>query len=126
MEIKVIQEQSQKCPGMYYDPGKEVLVIEGRSIPENPESVYNPLKDWIDDYYRNSESLSIKVVLEYINSGSSKHLMEVLKILKQYQLEGKKLKIRWLYEEDDESILELGEHFRETTGLPIEIDMLID
>jgi len=126
MEIKVIQEQSQKCPGMYYDPGKDVLVIEGRSIPENPESVYKPVKDWIDEYFRNSESLNIRIVLEYINSGSSKHLMEVLKMLKQYQNEGKKLKIRWLYEEDDESILELGEHFRETTGLPVEIEMLID
>ncbi|MDZ7738383.1 MAG: DUF1987 domain-containing protein [Bacteroidales bacterium] len=126
MEIKVIQKQSQKCPGMYYDPVKEVLVIEGRSIPENPESVYNPLKDWIDEYFRNSESLNMRIILEYINSGSSKHLMEVLKMLKQYQDEGKKLKIRWLYEEDDESILELGEHFRDATGLPVDIEMLIE
>lgn len=126
MEIKVIQEQSQKCPGMYYDPAKEVLVIEGRSIPENPESVYRPLKEWIDEYFRNSESLNLRIILEYINSGSSKHLMEVLKMLRQYRAGGKKLQIKWLYEEDDESILELGEHLRDTTGLPIDIEMLIE
>lgn len=126
MEIKVIQEQSQKCPGMYYDPAKKVFVIEGRSIPENPESVYTPLKNWIDEYFRNSESLNLRIVLEYINSGSSKHLMEVLKMLRQYMAEGKKVQIKWLYEEDDESILELGEHFRETTGLPIDIEMLLE
>lgn len=126
MEINVIQEQSHKCPGMYYEPGKEVLVIEGRSIPENPESVYKPVKEWIEEHFRDSDSLSIRIILEYINSGSSKHLMELLKMLKQYQAAGRKLIIKWLYEEDDESIFELGEHFRDATGLPIEVEMLID
>lgn len=126
MEKKIILEKSQKCPGMYYDPEDEVLIIEGRSIPENPESVYQPVKDWLGGYFTESDRLNIKIVLEYINSGSSKHLMEVLKILREYQANGKKLRIRWLYEEDDESILELGEHFRDTSGLPIEIEMLIE
>ena len=126
MEKKIILEKSQKCPGMYYDPEDEVLIIEGRSIPENPESVYQPVKDWLGGYFTESERLNLKIVLEYINSGSSKHLMEVLKMLRKYQANGKKLRIRWLYEEDDESILELGEHFRDTSGLPIEIEMLIE
>lgn len=126
MEKKIILEKSQKCPGMHYDPEDEVLIIEGRSIPENPESVYQPVKDWLSGYFTESDRLNMKIVLEYINSGSSKHLMEVLKMLREYQANGKKLRIRWLYEEDDESILELGEHFRDTSGLPIEIEMLIE
>ena len=126
MEIKVIQEKSQKCPGMYFDPENNLLTIEGRSIPENPESVYQPVKDWIEDYFINSEGLNIKIVLEYINSGSSKHLLVVLKQLRKHFREGKKLMIRWLYEEDDEAILELGEHFRDTSGLPFDIEMLIE
>ncbi len=126
MEIKVIQEKSPKCPGMYYDPDANLLTIEGRSIPENPELVYQPLKDWITGYFINSDSLNIKIVLEYINSGSSKHLLDVLKIFRTYNRQGKSLMIRWLYEEDDESILELGEHFRDTSGLPMEIEMLIE
>ncbi len=126
MEQEIIQEKSQKCPGMYYDPDDNTLVIEGRSIPENPESVYQPLKDWIERFFRKSDNLSIMIALEYINSGSSKHLLEVLKILKSYMEKGRKLKIKWFYEEDDESILELGEHFRDTSGLPVEIEMIVD
>ena len=126
MEKIIILEKSQKCPGMYYDPEDGVLIIEGRSIPENPESVYQPVKDWLNGYFTESDRLNMKIVLEYINSGSSKHLMEVLKMLREYQANGKKLRIRWLYEEDDESILELGEHFRDTSGLPNEIGMLIE
>ncbi|MEA1887965.1 MAG: DUF1987 domain-containing protein [Bacteroidota bacterium] len=125
MEIKVIQEKSQKCPGMYYDPNDNLLTIEGRSIPENPDLIYQPVKDWIEEFFTDSDSLNIKFILEYINSGSSKHLLDVLKIFRAYYRNGKKLRIRWLYEEDDEAILELGEHFRDTSGLPIEIEMLI-
>ncbi|MDT8402006.1 MAG: DUF1987 domain-containing protein [Bacteroidales bacterium] len=125
MEIKVIQEKSPKCPGMYFNPDGNLLTIEGRSIPENPEFLYQPLKDWIASYFIDSDKLNIKIVLEYINSGSSKHLLDVLKILRSYNQKGKNLMIRWLYEEDDESILELGEHFRDASGLPMEIEMIL-
>jgi len=121
---EIIQEKTGKSPGMYFDRDNKMLLIEGRSIPENPELVFRPLKNWIDRYFPEHENLNIKINLEYINSGSSKHLMSVLKILRLYQSNGKKLKIDWFYEEGDESILELGEHFSETSGLPIDIEML--
>jgi len=126
MEVRVIQEKSPRCPGMYYDTDNNLLTVEGRSIPENPELVYKPLKEWITEYFIGSDSLNIKIVLEYINSGSSKHLLDILKILTTYYRQGKNLMITWLYEEDDESIFELGEHFRDTSGLPMEIEMLIE
>lgn len=126
MENKIIQEQTKNYPGINYDKASDTLFIKGRSIPENPESVFKPLRDWLTDYFESSESLIMSIILEYINSGSSKHLIEILKVLKQYQDDGKKLEITWFYEEDDEAIMELGEHFRDTSGLPIRIEMLID
>lgn len=126
MEKVIIQEQTKNCPGMDYDPSIGILRVEGRSIPENPESIFKPLKNWIIDYFKSSDNLKIIIILEYINSGSSKHLLEILKLLKSYSNEGKKINLKWLYEEDDEAILELGEHFRDTSGLPIEIEMLLD
>ena len=32
--------------------------------------------------------------------------------------------MKWLYEEDDEAMLELGEHYRDTAGIPLEIEMI--
>lgn len=126
MEKIVIQEQTKNCPGICYDQADKVLIIKGRSIPENPESVFVPLRNWINDFFKAADSLSISVVLEYINSGSSKHLLEILKLLREYLEKGKGIRIVWYYEEDDESIMELGEHFRDTSGLEIETEMLID
>ena len=124
--MHIIQEQTKNSPGIHFDGGTEILKIVGRSIPENPEIVFKPLKDWITEYFKNNSRLSLSIVLEYINSGSSKHLIEILKVLKSYQEDGKKLDITWYYEEDDEAIMELGEHFRDTSGLPIAIEMLIE
>ena len=126
MENQIIQEQTNNCPGIYYEKGADTLFIKGRSIPENPESIYKPLRDWVSTFFVSSDALRMAIILEYINSGSSKHLIEMLKKLKIYQEEGKDLDITWFYEEDDEAIMELGEHFRDTSGLSINIKMLID
>lgn len=126
MESQIIQEQTKNCPGIKYEKEADTLFINGRSIPENPESVFKPLRDWVVNYFQSSDSLKMSIILEYINSGSSKHLIEILKVLKQFQNQGKELIITWFYEEDDEAIMELGEHFRDSSDLPIKIEMLID
>ena len=40
-------------------------------------------------------------------------------------IDGKSIDIKWLYEEDDETVLELGEHFRDTIGVPFKIEMVL-
>lgn len=124
--MQIIQEQTKTSPGIFFDPGTEILKIIGRSIPENPEIVFKPLKNWITGFFESNEKLNLSIVLEYINSGSSKHMIEILKLLRNYQVDGKSLNITWFYEEDDEAIMELGEHFRDTSGLPITIEMLLE
>jgi len=126
MEIEVIQELSKNSPGITFDPGSGILNIKGRSIPENPEAVYKPLMSWIESHFRLSDRLKMEIYLEYINSGSSKHMVEILRTLRDYHDSGKELSVVWLYEEDDEAIMELGEHYRDTSGIPIEIEMIIE
>jgi len=125
MEPEIIQQKTKNTPGISYDPGVDTLTIEGRSIPENPESVYKSLRDWLVKFFSFSDNLKIKIILEYINSGSSKHLLEILKLIKEYKEGGKSVRIIWYHEEDDEAIMELGEHYRDTSGIPIEIEMFI-
>ncbi len=51
--------------------------------------------------------------------------MRYLKRLTGYGRSGKTVKMKWLYEEDDEGMLELGEHYRDTAGIPLEINMIV-
>jgi hypothetical protein len=125
MEKYVIQEEHKNCPGIYYYPDDNKLEIIGRSIPENPELIFRRLDEWITLHFEKSKELNVGIQLEYINSGSSKYLYEILKKLTGYGRSGNKVKMKWLYEEDDEAMLELGEHYRDTAGIPLEIDMII-
>jgi hypothetical protein len=125
MEKHVIQEELKNCPGIIYYPDTNILELVGRSIPENPELIFNRLDTWITSHFEKQEGLDVNIKLEYINSGSSKYLYEVLKRLTGFGQSGKLVKMRWLYEEDDEAMLELGEHYRDTAGLPIELIMIV-
>ncbi len=125
MEKHVIQEELKNCPGIVYYPGENKLEVIGRSIPENPELIFRRLDEWITVHFEKNDGLDVNIQLEYINSGSSKYLYEILKRLTGYGRSGKSVKLKWLYEEDDEAMLELGEHYRDTAGIPLEIDMIV-
>jgi hypothetical protein len=125
MEKYVIQEELKNCPGIVYYPDSNKLELVGRSIPENPELIFRRLDDWITLHFEKNNGLAVNIQLEYINSGSSKYLYEILKRLTGYGRSGKQVNLKWLYEEDDEAMLELGEHYRDTAGIPLEIDMIV-
>jgi hypothetical protein len=125
MEKHIIQEELRNCPGIAYYPDSEILELVGRSIPENPELIFKRLDEWITLHFEKNESLNVSIQLEYINSGSSKYLYEILKRLTGYIRSGKGVEIKWLYEEDDEAMLELGEHYRDSAGIPLKIEMII-
>ena len=125
MEKFVIQEELKNCPGIAYYPETNKLELVGRSIPENPELIFHRLEDWLTLHFEKSQGLNVNIQLEYINSGSSKYLYEILKRLTGYGRSGKLVKMKWLYEEDDEGMLELGEHYRDTAGIPLEISMIV-
>jgi hypothetical protein len=125
MEKHVIQEELKNCPGIVYYPDVNKLELTGRSIPENPELIFKRLEEWITNHFEKNNGLDVSIQLEYINSGSSKYLYEILKRLTGYGRSGKQVVIKWLYEEDDEAMLELGEHYRDTAGIPLVIDMIV-
>jgi hypothetical protein len=125
MEKVVIQEALKNTPSIVYFPEINKLELAGRSIPENPEMVFHRLDNWLTVHFEKNAGLEVSIQLEYINSGSSKYLYEILKRLTGFSRTGKKVKIIWLYEEDDEGMLELGEHYRDTAGIPMEINMIV-
>jgi hypothetical protein len=125
MEKQIIQEELKNCPGIVYYPDGNKLELTGRSIPENPELIFRRLDEWITLHFDKNKGLNVSIQLEYINSGSSKYLYEILKRLTSFIRSGSKVSMKWLHEEDDEAMLELGEHYRDTAGIPLEIEMIL-
>ncbi len=107
----------------------DVFLIAGRSIPENPEEIYLPVINWLKTFLEREPTASFEMEfrLEYINSGSMKYLMEILRILKRAREENHaNILLKWYYEEEDEAIQEMGEHFRDYLQLPLELIAVYD
>ena len=86
------------------------LLFEGRSLPENVSKFYSPLIEWARKL--NTEVVRMDINLEYLNSASSKKLLEMLKVLDANN-NIKELIVNWHYESDDEDALESGQIFEE-------------
>lgn len=97
------------------------LLLEGRSIPEDPGEFFERLIEWINEYFLSPAGKTVMSIrLEYINSGSSKYMLEVLRIMKINFDGGRDIQIKWYFEEGDESIEELGLHYEQTIQIPFE------
>jgi hypothetical protein len=119
---ELIVEKTNSTPSVEFNPLTGHLKIEGRSIPENPGDFFERLLDWIEQYYKNPASVTrFDLNLEYVNSGSSKYLLGIFRMLKKKQDEGYQCIINWYYEEDDEAIFSLGEHYKTSVRLPFNL-----
>src|SRR6056297_2345501 len=109
-------------PEVRFSPGEGLLKIEGRSIPEDPGDIFDVIIRHLEKYFENPREVTrVDIKLEYINSGSSKYLLELLRIIKANYDRGNDCIINWYYEEDDESIYELGQHYQNTIQVPFKL-----
>jgi len=120
---ELIIKKTANTPGIYFNPETGVMKIEGRSIPEDPGDFFDPVTEWLEDYFKNipADITRFEINLEYVNSGSSKYLLGLFRRLKSVHDGGNKCIVDWYYEEDDEAIYGLGEHYRSTIKLPFNL-----
>ena len=119
-------EPTSITPEIDFNFSTGVLKLRGRSIPENPKDFFTKILDWLQDYYSSPREVTeLWFEMEYINSGSSRYILEILRRIKKYQDEGKNTIVKWHYEEEDESILSLGEYYRDLIDMPIEFIRII-
>ncbi len=118
-------EGSAKTPAVNFSDG--ALEISGKSIPENSIEFYQPLYNWLDQYGQQpGKSTTLTVRLEYFNTSSSKCLLDVFRKLEAIQKSGKgTVNVIWMYEEEDEDMMEAGEDYREIVGLPFTIEKIM-
>jgi hypothetical protein len=115
-------EPKFNTPSVDFNSGSGYLLMKGRSIPEVPDSFYEPILTWVDEYFKETNQETVfEFRLEYVNSGTSKYILELLRRLHKLVKKGRKIRIIWCFETDDESIEDLGEHYKHTVDIPFEI-----
>lgn len=118
----ILIDKTADCPYVNFSE-EGIIDIEGRSITEDVFSFWQPLLEWISNYCsKPAEFTDVRIFLEYTNSSSNKYINEILRKLEECYSNGNKLKITWKYEEDDESILQLGKDLEAITNLPFQFE----
>jgi hypothetical protein len=104
-------EATKKTPEIRFNANGN-LKLKGRSIPEDPSKFFDVLYIWVFEYCANPQpQTSVDVELEYFNSGTSKALLHILRIIVDLKEKGLSVKIRWFYETGDDDIFERGEYY---------------
>ena len=119
---KLVIEGSAKTPSIDFDSETGVLMLKGRSIPENSIEFYKPLNDWLEQYsVAPKSSTVVDVRLEYFNTSSSKCILDFFKRLEKVNSNGTTVQVNWYFETDDEDMEEAGEDYEAIVGLPFKI-----
>tara|TARA_B110000211_G_C14081853_1_gene554954 strand:+ start:1966 stop:2343 length:378 start_codon:yes stop_codon:yes gene_type:complete len=96
--------------------------FNGKSLPEDVASFYDPIIDWIDSYGKNPLDSSIfKFKFTYFNTASSKMILDILMKLEELSEGGADIKVEWHYEEEDEDMEEAGEEYSDIVEVPFEM-----
>jgi hypothetical protein len=111
-----IMEGGRIRPSARFSSAEGVLNLEGRSLLESAEEVFDKMNKWFNEYVNNPRpETTINIALEYFNSSTAKALIRFLIISKK--LENKsKLTINFYY--DDENVLEYGRDFSDVIDIP--------
>ncbi|MBK8845861.1 MAG: DUF1987 domain-containing protein [Bacteroidetes bacterium] len=100
--------------------------LSGKSIPENSIEFYKSVYEWLDQYAQMPAAETIITIqLEYFNTSSSKCLLDIFRKLEAIYNSGKsKVQIKWMYEEEDEDMMEAGDDYRTLIKLPFDIQKI--
>jgi len=115
-------QKTKKTPLISLDLIENIFQIKGPSFSEDILSVYNPIINWMNENLEHLEKeLICELYFTVLNSASHKKIFQILIILNGFMDRGKKIKIKWYYDEDDEDIMEMGEDLTELINLPFDL-----
>lgn len=126
---KLVFEPTPNSPRIVLDPENRNFEFSGESRPENVRKFYLPILEWLEAYTNEQDKssksertpgLMCQFNFEYFNSTSAKYILDIFKSLNAINALGIELEIKWLYEEDDEDMLEVGQEMSRMSKLPFE------
>jgi hypothetical protein len=126
---KLIIEPTVNSPRIVLDSESRNFEFSGESRPENVRKFYLPILEWLEAYTAEQEKLRddertfgllCQFNFEYFNSTSAKYILDIFKSLNAISALDIELEIKWLYEEDDEDMLEVGQEMSRMSKLSFE------
>ena len=118
--LKIVNiNRTEIYPTIVMDKENGVFEIKGVSLPIDGKDLYQPVLDFLDEYAKNPNKITLFVFnLKYFNISSSKMFLFMLYKLKELYDSGNAVVVVWSY--DDEDIREAGDDFQHMVDVPFQ------
>jgi len=106
-------KETEFTPSILLDLESGLIEIRGNSLPENTFDFYKKFMNTTKNYFESpKETTTINLEIIYFNSSSSKLFFDFFDLLEENH-DKHKIVINWIYDEENESMQEAGEDFKE-------------
>jgi len=107
-------------PTVSFNAKTGICQISGESFLEDTVEFYRPLIDWVDEYIKTVKGpLALIIKLSYFNTSSSRSLLDILNLLRDYEEVGGEVVVNWHFDENDIDMEEDIDDYIIDTGLEI-------
>lgn len=117
--------KAEMTPELFLDAAEGSVLIKGKSLMENTLTFYQKIIDWLREYFKSPQPLTL-VVLEFdqINSSSFRMISDILFELNKFYIFGNDVRIEWRYYADHKDIEAKGIELDEMLDMPFEYVVL--
>lgn len=105
-------------PAVLFDSSRQLLRFAGESYPEDVTVFYHPIAAWLRDHLASRPELKVELAFSYLNTSSTKALLDLLLLLDDYHRSGGSVSVEWHYHPAVEVMHEAGEEFGDDLALP--------
>jgi hypothetical protein len=107
-------------PTVNFNAKTGICQISGESFLEDTVEFYKPLIDWIEDYIKSVKGpIALIIKLTYFNTSTSRSILDILNLLRDYEESGGEIVVNWHYDENDIDMEEDIDDYVIDTGLEI-------
>ena len=113
---------TEDSPQVTLDLDANIMELEGRSLPEDVNTFYEPVLSWLEEYSKSPlENTVFNFKLTYFNTASSKVILDILTQFEEMIEEGHQVLVRWHFPDEDEDMQEAGEEYADMVDVPFEM-----
>ena len=107
-------------PTVSFSAKTGICQISGESFLEDTVEFYRPLIDWVDEYIHTVKGpIALIIKLSYYNTSTSRSILDILNLLRDYEDDGGEVVVNWHYDENDIDMEEDIDDYIIDTGLEI-------
>lgn len=110
-------QSTETTPKVIFSQSDNQFRIEGRSLMEDADIFYKPVKEWLTTYSKKpNPKTELNIKLDYLNTVTSRQFLDLFKILEAIP----DSKIVWHFSDEEEDIEEMGQELAELVSVPFE------